>query len=142
MQLNQNELAENIVAKEDINDELSGSTPTMDEEQITSSSTIVSNVAVADVTSLPAATAPITLNPLPLFEKLEKLEKAQKENKKKALGNVSPPPEPKREDLTERLKKEFGLTVDGDEDNDTQISEEDSKQPLHTSSANINEGDA
>ena len=33
-----------------------------------------------------------------------------------ALGNVSPPPEPKREDLTERLKKEFGLTVDGDDD--------------------------
>ena len=58
------------------------------------------------------------------------------------MGNVSPPPEPKREDLTERLKKEFGLTVDGDEDDDTPISEEDSKQPLHTSSANINEGDA
>ena len=58
------------------------------------------------------------------------------------MGNVSPPPEPKREDLTERLKKEFGLTVDGDEDDDTPISEEDCKKPLHTINSNLNDGDA
>ena len=177
-QLSFNKVPEGTILKEESgNDEIGGSTPTMDEEQITPASTLLSNAAMPDVVSLPAADAPITLNPLPLFEKLEKLEKAQKENKKKgnieseiplfssvskfqnepvsltfilfhynvlllAMGNVSPPPEPKREDLTERLKKEFGLTVDGDEDDDTPISEEDSKQPLHNSSANINEGDA
>ncbi|XP_059096306.1 uncharacterized protein LOC131890876 [Tigriopus californicus] len=72
---------------------------------------------------------PPTLNALPLFEKLEKLERAQKECKLKVQNallpeSIAPPPvlpvvsipEPKRENLTERLKKEFGLMVD-DESN-------------------------
>ena len=54
------------------------------------------------------------------------------------MGNVSPPPEPKREDLTERLKKEFGLTVDADDD-DTPISEEDDKKLVPSSNINFNE---
>ena len=57
-----------------------------------------------------------------------------------ALGNVSPPPEPKREDLTERLKKEFGLTVDGDDD--TPISEEEIKKVPTSSNSNFVDGDA
>lgn len=61
-----------------------------------------------------------------------------------ALGNASPPPEPKREDLTERLKKEFGLTVDADDDDDIPTSEEvDEKTTLPTNvTVTINEGDA
>lgn len=57
----------------------------MDEEQIPPVTTLLSSVAMTDVTALPSPSAPITLNPLPLFEKLEKLEKAQKENKKKGM---------------------------------------------------------
>merc|ERR1712018_228177 len=132
---------ESLALKTEVgNADLGGSTPTMDEEQIPPVTTLLSSVAMTDVTALPSASAPITLNPLPLFEKLEKLEKAQKENKKKALGNVSPPPEPKREDLTERLKKEFGLTVDGDDD--TPISEEEVKKVPTSSSLNFADGDA
>ena len=86
-QLSFNKVAEGTILKEEAgNEEIGGSTPTMDEEQITPVSTILSNAAMPDVASLPAANAPITLNPLPLFEKLEKLEKTQKENKKK--GNI------------------------------------------------------
>ena len=58
-----------------------------------------------------SASAHPTLSTLPLFEKLEKLEQAQQETKKKA-SSLLPEPEPKREDLTERLKKEFGLVTD------------------------------
>ena len=65
-----------------------------------------------------SAAAHPTLSTLPLFEKLEKLEQAQQETKKKA-SSLLPEPEPKREDLTERLKKEFGLVTD-DESADEQ----------------------
>ena len=89
-QLSFNKVAEGTVLKEEAgNEEIGGSTPTMDEEQITPASTLLSNAAMPDVASLPAANAPITLNPLPLFEKLEKLEKAQKENKKKGNSKVA-----------------------------------------------------
>ena len=54
------------------------------------------------------------------------------------MGSLSPPPEPKREDLTERLKKEFGLTVDADEDDETPISEGDDKG-ISSNNLNINE---
>ena len=77
---------ESLALKTEVgNDDLGGSTPTMDEEQIPPVTTLLSSVAMTDVTALPSASAPITLNPLPLFEKLEKLEKAQKENKKKGM---------------------------------------------------------
>ena len=55
----------------------------MDEDQMAPTTTVLSaSVGISDI-NLPTANAPITLNTLPLFEKLEKLEKAQKENKKK-----------------------------------------------------------
>ena len=58
------------------------------------------------------------------------------------MGNVSPPPEPKREDLTERLKKEFGLTVDAEDEDDTPVSKEIDKKAALSNSSNFNEGDA
>lgn len=81
-------------------------TPTMDEQNASSSAALAPAV-------LPQ---PATLNPLPLFEKLEQLEQKQKESKQKTQSFVeSPVPEPKRENLAERLKKEFGVTVEDEE---------------------------
>merc|ERR1719507_1891045 len=132
-----------ITDNHDVSDDYGAGTPTMDEDQITPATTALPpSVVPNEISCLPPANAPITLNTLPLFEKLEKLEKAQKENKKKALGNVSPPPEPKREDLTERLKKEFGLTVDAEDDDDTPVSKEIDKKAALSNSSNFNEGDA
>ena len=75
--------ASSIPNHEEVTDDIGGGTPTMDEDQLAPASTVISSsVGITDLT-LPTATAPITLNTLPLFEKLEKLEKAQKENKKK-----------------------------------------------------------
>ena len=68
----------------DVSDDYGAGTPTMDEDQITPATTVLPpSVAPNEISCLPPANAPITLNTLPLFEKLEKLEKAQKENKKK-----------------------------------------------------------
>ena len=69
--------------EDQINDDFGAGTPTMDEDQMAPVTTVLpSSGGITDL-SLPSANAPITLNTLPLFEKLEKLEKAQKENKKK-----------------------------------------------------------
>ncbi|CAB4069647.1 MLL5 [Lepeophtheirus salmonis] len=85
-----------------------------------------------------------TLNTLPLFEKLEQLEKAQRENfvvvpsSMDALNSsamttsTTVNAERKREDLTERLKKEFGLVV---EDNHEELL-------LKTASTPVVDGDA
>lgn len=82
-------------------------------------------------------TAPPTLNTLPLFEKLDKLEQAQQESKKKVQqsslsgldGATSPVVEPKREDLTSRLQKEFGLLVGDDTGDDGDATPEESSPP-------------
>ena len=75
--------------EDQINDDFGAGTPTMDEDQMAPVTTVVpSSGGITDI-SLPSANAPITLNTLPLFEKLEKLEKAQKENKKKGKKNLN-----------------------------------------------------
>ncbi|XP_040573579.1 uncharacterized protein [Lepeophtheirus salmonis] len=85
-----------------------------------------------------------TLNTLPLFEKLEQLEKAQRENfvvvpssmdalnSSAMTASTTVNAERKREDLTERLKKEFGLVV---EDNHEELL-------LKTASTPVVDGDA
>lgn len=101
-------------------------TPTQDEHTASSATML---------TSTTSSNLPPTLNTLPLFEKLDKLELAQQEIKRKASQNsyislettsvASPVFEPKREDLTSRLQKEFGLLVDNDLNEDDQGADDD-----------------
>lgn len=79
-------------------------TPTLDEE-------------------LASRAIPLTLNTLPLFDNLQKMEHSEKDGRIKGFESYDgsqegllSPSEPRREDLTERLKKEFGLSMEDDDE--------------------------